>query len=145
MESNLLTDRLGGKEAWRRVGQISQKCKETSNLMLLLLIWFISFLFVCCNLFCTIANLRIKCVTETKNVSVLFYKKLSTWLTHLNLRFLYIIGCSGPRCGVQPTFHNMYQIFFLIFPMISAMATLGLKEMEKFLLEGREKSAQLAV
>ena len=34
--------------------------------------------------FCTIANLRIKCVTETKNVSVLFYKNLkssfSTWL-----------------------------------------------------------------
>ena len=27
-----LTDRLGGKEAWRTVGQDCQKCKETSNL-----------------------------------------------------------------------------------------------------------------
>ena len=25
--------------------------------------------------------------------------KLSTWLIHLILRFHYIIGCSGPRCG----------------------------------------------
>ena len=85
------------------VGQIPKKCKETLNLMWLSLIWFILVLFVCWNLFCTIANLRIKCVTETKNVSVLFYKNLkssfSTWLTHLILRFLYIIGCSGPRCG----------------------------------------------
>ena len=67
------------------------------------LIWFISILFVCSNLFCTIVNLRIKCVTETKNVSVLFYKNLissfSTWLTHLNLRFLYILGCTGPWWG----------------------------------------------
>ena len=23
----------------------------------------------------------------------------SPWLTHLTLRFLYILGCSGPRCG----------------------------------------------
>ena len=60
-------------------------------------------LFVYWNLFCTIANLRIKCVTETKNVSVLFYKNLkssfSTWLTHLPLRFLYILGWSGPWCA----------------------------------------------
>ena len=67
------------------------------------MIWFISVLFVCWNLFCTIANLRIKCVTETKNVSVLFYKNVkssfSTWLTHFSLRCLYILGCSGPRCG----------------------------------------------
>ena len=56
------------------VGQIPPKCKETSNLMWLSLIWCILVLFVCWNLFCTIANLRIKCVTETKNVSVLFAK-----------------------------------------------------------------------
>ena len=55
-----------------------------------------------------IAHLRIKCVTETKNVSALFYKNLKSWLTHLTLRFLYIIGSSGPRwcarcasCGMQ--------------------------------------------
>ena len=87
----------------RTVGQIPKKCKETSNLMWLSMIWLISVKFVCWNLFCTIANLRIKCVTETKNASVLFYKNVkssfSTWLTHLTLRFLYILGCSGPRCG----------------------------------------------
>ena len=36
--------------------------------------------------------------------------------------------------------------FFFIFQMNFAMATLGLKEMEKFIWEGREKnSAHLAV
>ena len=50
------------------------------------------FSFFCLNLFCTIANLRIKCVTETKNVSGFFYKNVT-------LRFLYILGCSGPLCG----------------------------------------------
>ena len=43
------------------------------------------------------------------------------------------------RHGVQPTFHNS-RLFFCIFPMNFAMATLGLKEMGKFLWEGREKS-----
>ena len=80
--------RLAASEIRRRrrrrtVGQIPPKCKETSNLMWLSLIWFILVLFVCWNLFWTIANLRIKCVTETKNVFVLFYKNLkssfSTW------------------------------------------------------------------
>ena len=60
-------------------------------------------MFVALNLFCIRANLRIKCVNEPKNVSVSFYKNLessfSTWLTHLTLRFLYFLGCSGPRCG----------------------------------------------
>ena len=32
-----------------------------------------------------------------------------------------------------------YQVFLCIFQKNSAMATLGLKEMEKFLWEGREK------
>jgi hypothetical protein len=71
--------------------------------MWLSMIWFILVLFVCWNLICTIANLKIKCVTETRNVSVLFYKNIkssfSTWLTHLTLRFLYFLGCSGPRCA----------------------------------------------
>ena len=66
----------------RTLGQIPQKCKESSNLMWLSLIWFILVLFVCWNLFCTIANLRIKCVTETKNVSVLFYKNLKSSFLH---------------------------------------------------------------
>ena len=61
------------------VGPIPQKCKET--LMWLSLMWFILVLFVCWNLFCTIANHRIKCVTETKNVSVLFYKK--SWINNI--------------------------------------------------------------
>ena len=94
---------------WHTVDQIPKKCKETSNSMWLSLIWFILVLFICWNLFCTIANLRIKCVTETKNASVLFYKNLKssffTWLTHLTLRFLYIVGCSGPRCAAPPSFH----------------------------------------
>ena len=69
---------------WRTEGLILQKCKETSKLMWLSLIWFTYFifcLFVCWNSFCTIASFRIKCVTETKNVSVLFYKnpKSSIW------------------------------------------------------------------
>ena len=34
---------------------------------------------------------------------------------------------------------NSNQVFLCIFQKISAMATLGLKEMEKFLREGREK------
>ena len=51
---------------------IPKKYKETSNLMWLSMIWFISVLFVCWNLFCTKTNLRIKCVTETKNVSRYF-------------------------------------------------------------------------
>ena len=80
---------LHGKEIrCRTVGQIPKNVKKPQTW--LSLIWLISFFFVCWNLFCTIANLRIKCVTETKNVSVLIYKnlkiKLSTWLTHLTLR-----------------------------------------------------------
>ena len=71
--------------------------------MWLSLIWFILVLFVCWNLFCTIVNPRIKCVRETKNVSGLFCKNIkssfSTLLSDLTLRFLYILGYSGPRCG----------------------------------------------
>ena len=47
------------------IGQITKKCKETSDLMWLSLLWFILILLVWSNLFCTIANLRIKFVTET--------------------------------------------------------------------------------
>ena len=43
-----------------------QKCKETSNFMWSSLIWFVLVLFVCQNLFGTIVNLKIKCVTEPK-------------------------------------------------------------------------------
>ena len=40
-----------------------------------------------------------------------------------------------------PTHFSYYQTFFFcIFPMNFAMATLGLKEMGKFIWEGREKS-----
>ena len=56
---------LSWPNAWHTVGQIPKKCKETSNLMWLSLIWFILVLFVWWNLFCTLSNLRIKCVTET--------------------------------------------------------------------------------
>ena len=45
----------------------------------------------------------------------------------------------GKRHGVQPTFHNT-RFFFCIFQTNFAMATLGLKEMGKFLWEGREKA-----
>ena len=68
--------------AWRTVGHILKNCKETSNLMWLPMIWFILFLFVCWSLFCTIANLRIECVTEIKNVPALLYKNLKSSFLH---------------------------------------------------------------
>ena len=83
----------------RTVGQIPKNVKKPQICCDRSLI---QFMFVCWNLFCTIANLRIKCLTETKNVSVLFYKNYkSSFLhdTHLIPRFLYILGCSGPWCG----------------------------------------------
>ena len=53
-------------------------------------------------------------------------------LNLFNNRFLREIGmASNPKME--------YQIFHCIFQKNSAMATLGLKEMEKFLWEGREK------
>ena len=72
-----------GRSASRRAdGQIRKKCKETSNLMWLSFICFILVLIVCWNLFCTLANLRIKCVTKTKKVSVLLWKNLKTSFLH---------------------------------------------------------------
>ena len=50
--------------------------------MWLSLIWYILVLFVCWNLICTIANLRIKCLTETRNVSVLLFKNLKSSFLH---------------------------------------------------------------
>ena len=48
--------------------------------------------------------------------------------------------------GMTSTLIMEYQIFLCIFKKNSAMASLGLKEMEKFLWEGRKKKfAQLAV
>ena len=86
MMQNALLSTSSRNSTWfcnrHTVGQIYQKCEETSNLMWLSLIWFILFLFVCSNLFCTIANFRIKCVTETKHVSVLFYKNLKSSFLH---------------------------------------------------------------
>ena len=40
-------------------------------------------------------NLKCFCFDLQKS-----YIKPSTWLTDLIKRFLYIIGCSGPRCGI---------------------------------------------
>ena len=84
-------------------------------------------LLLCCNIFCTIGNLRIKCVTETKNVSVLFYKNLKSsfstcmpWLTHLTLRFLYILGCSGPMCA------TLAQLYVFACASIVSLCLLGL-------------------
>ena len=42
--------------------------------------------------------------------------------------------------GIASTPKMEYQVFLCIFQKKSAMATLGLKEMGKFLWEGREKS-----
>ena len=43
------------------------------------------------------------CFAPQNQMCFLFYKivksNFSTWLTHLTLRFLYILGCSGPRCA----------------------------------------------
>ena len=61
---------------------------------------FIIKLFVCWNLFCTIANLRIKCVTETKNVSVLFYKnRRSRFLYEWGFFTLLVALAHGVACG----------------------------------------------
>jgi hypothetical protein len=86
----------------RTVGQIPKKCKETSDLMWLSY-WYglFKFFFVCRNLFCTLANLRIKCVIETKNVSLLFYRNLKssffTWLTGF---FTFLVGLThGVPCS----------------------------------------------
>ena len=74
--------------------------------------------FVCWNFFCTIANLRIKCVTETKNVSVLFTKilNLAFYMTHtfdseVSLHYWMIwpivvpSGVGAGRCFIM---HHMY-------------------------------------
>ena len=59
-------------------------------------------------------------------------------LDGLNNRFL-------RERGMASTPKMEYQVFLCIFQKHSAMATLGLKEMGKFLWEGREKKfAQLA-
>ena len=97
---------LSWPNAWHTVGQIPKKCKETSNLMWLLLIWFILGVFACWNLFCTIASLRIKCDSNINHFRFVLQKsqsKPSTQLRNLILRFLYIIGCSGPPCGMPET------------------------------------------
>ena len=44
--------------------------------------------------------------------------------------------------GMAATPKMEYQVFLCIFQKNSAMATLGLKEMGKFLWEGREKAKQ---
>ena len=66
-------------------------------------------------------------------------KKESVTSKTFNNRFLRERGmASNPKME--------YHIFLCIFQKNSAMATLGLKEMEKFFWEGREKKfAQLAV
>ena len=46
----------------------------------------------------------------------------------------------GEKEAWRPTHFSKYQTFFCIFPMNYTMATLGLKEMGKFLWEGMEKS-----
>ena len=80
--------------------------------MWLSLIWFMLVLF------CTIVNLRIKCVTENQKVSVLFCKNLessfSTWLKHLTLKFLYVLGWSGTHCTVAHSPHLHYHLCFLL-------------------------------
>ena len=53
----------------------------------------------------------------------------------LNNRFF-----DGKRLGVHP--QNGIPGFILHFPLDLAMATLGLKEMGKFLWEGREKGGK---
>ena len=85
------------------VFQIPKKFKETSNLM-----WFslirVYFIFVCL-LRLILYNSKPqnqrwdwnqKCFHFILQKSLI---KLFTWLPDLTLRFLYIIGCSGPRCG----------------------------------------------
>ena len=57
------------------------------------------FTFVCL-LFCTIANLRIKCLTEIKNVPALLYKNQASYMTHSFDSEVYLhYWISGPWCG----------------------------------------------
>ena len=76
---------MGGQ--WHTIGQIPQKCKETSNLIDMFFFYFGFFK----NLFCTIANLRIKCVTETKSVSVLFYKNIISFDSEVSLHYCLLL------------------------------------------------------
>ena len=73
-----MPDTSSSSQTCRTIGQIPPKCKETSKLIWLSLMWIILVLFGCWKLFCTLVNLR-------SNVSLLFYKNLkpsfSTWLT----------------------------------------------------------------
>ena len=72
-----------------------------------------------------------------KTFFVINYDTHSVWF--FNNRFLRV-RCMASNPKME------YQVFLCIFQKISAMATLGLKEMGKFLWEGRgKKSALLAV
>ena len=88
---------MGPKPIRRTVGQIPIKYKETSNLM-----W-LSFV---CSLKLILYNSKPQnqmCDWYQKCFGFVLQKswiKLFTWLTHLTLKFLYILG----RCGAQSTF-----------------------------------------
>ena len=74
--------------------------------MWLSLIWFILVFFCLLKLIlCNSKPQNQMCDWNQKKKSVLFCKNLkssfSTWPTHLSLRFLYILGWSGPRCSAQ--------------------------------------------
>ena len=76
------------------------------------------------------------------------YERLQAWKHSANVRsyfvsFIYIIIYFNNRFlrerGMASNPKMEYQVFLGIFQKNSAMATLGLKEMGKFLWEGREK------
>ena len=98
--------------------------------------------------FCVFMQNTIRCFWVYKNRLITSLDYLTIKLTNSSLKK----DCStakekpsltdrrGGKEAWLPTHFSWYQTFFCIFQMSLAMATLGLKEMGKFLWEGREKS-----
>ena len=84
---------------------------------------------------------RIKLIStmnHSNDYDTYVYSFLSKTFNFFNNRFL-------RKKGMASTLKMEYQVFLYILQKNSAMATFGLKEMRKFLWEGRlKRSAQLA-
>ena len=92
---------------WRTEGQIRPKCKETSNLMWLSLIWYILFHFCLFveTYFAQYQTSESDVWLKPKMFLFCFRKILNQAFLHDShiwfWRFLYILGCSGPWCAAN--------------------------------------------
>ena len=77
-------------------------------------LWFILFLFVCWNLFCTIANLRIKSVTETKKMSVLLYTNLRSSFLHDSHNWLWVFFTLLVALAHRATLLALFKLLFYV-------------------------------